>query len=54
MLIINIDLADGAGNWTSEGCTVDGNADGVVSCACNHLTNFGILVVSSKLNFTCS
>ena len=35
----------GRGNWTTDGCElieIDGNA---VTCRCNHLTNFGCLVV---------
>ena len=35
----------GRGNWTTDGCElieIDGN---VVTCHCNHLTNFGCLVV---------
>ena len=36
----------GEGNWTTEGCETIGLVDGVVTCQCNHLTNFAILVVS--------
>ena len=39
---------DGAGNWSTEGCRtiiVDSTSD-LVMCECNHLTNFGCLVVS--------
>ena len=34
--------------WTTEGCETDlAEVDeGVVTCNCNHLTNFAILVVS--------
>ena len=33
--------------WTTEGCETDlGEVDGVVTCNCNHLTNFAVLVVS--------
>ena len=31
--------------WTTEGCQTAVNGD-VVTCTCNHLTNFAILVVS--------
>jgi hypothetical protein len=36
-------------NWTTEGCTIDVTQleEGIVTCECNHLTNFAILVVSS-------
>ena len=38
---------DGNGNWTNSGClTSDLSLDGVVTCSCNHLTNFALLVVS--------
>ncbi len=35
-------------DWTTDGCdtTVEG---GVITCTCDHLTNFGALVVSSFL-----
>ena len=39
---------DGAGNWSTEGCRtiiVDSTSD-LVMCECDHLTNFGCLVVS--------
>ena len=38
---------DGRGNWTSKGCSnqTDGSG-GNVTCSCNHLTNFAVLVVS--------
>ena len=41
-------MVDGAGNWSTEGCrtiTNDSKPYQVV-CECNHLTNFGSLVVS--------
>ena len=39
---------DGRGNWTSKGCSnqTDGSG-GNVTCSCNHLTNFAVLMVSS-------
>ena len=40
-----ISTLGGRGNWTTDGCAfieIDGN---VVTCRCNHLTNFGVLVV---------
>ena len=38
------------GNWTSTGCTLSNvnNESGVFTCACNHLTNFAVLVVSLR------
>ncbi len=40
----------GIGNWTTVGCnTIDFNdTTGLVTCECDHLTNFGVLVVSHK------
>ena len=37
----------GEGAWTTAGCETVSSVDGVVSCECNHLTNFAILVVST-------
>lgn len=35
-------------NWTTEGCTANVNRiNGTVTCSCNHLTNFAVLVVSA-------
>ena len=42
-------LLGGAGNWTADGCRLAENTNGIVSCECDHLTNFGVLVVSLKL-----
>ena len=38
----------GRGNWSAEGCAARNvnNRTGVITCDCNHLTNFAILVVS--------
>ena len=41
-------LAGGRGNWTTDGCELTGNENGVITCACDHLTNFAILVVCSN------
>ena len=41
-------LKAGRGNWSTEDCTrrtVDNNT-GLVTCDCNHLTNFAILLSS--------
>lgn len=40
---------DGMGNWTTEGCVASGggpDSAGIVTCSCNHLTNFAVQVVS--------
>ena len=38
-------------DWNREGCTIAEavGADGIVTCQCNHLTNFAVLVVSVTL-----
>ena len=40
--------SDGIGNWSIDGCTtvVDSNDLSSVTCSCDHLTNFAMLVVS--------
>ena len=44
----HVALIAGRGNWSAEGCTASSvdNRTGLITCACNHLTNFAILVVS--------
>jgi len=32
--------------WIPAGCVTEVNQEGVVTCNCNHLTNFAVLVVS--------
>ena len=46
--LCDVTLIAGRGNWSAEGCTARNvnNITGVITCACNHLTNFAILVVS--------
>ena len=44
---MSYNFSEAGGNWSTKGCTlmsVD-NDDEVIVCRCNHLTNFGILVV---------
>ena len=38
-------ILGGRGNWTTDGCELTGIDDNVVTCQCNHLTNFAVLVV---------
>ena len=38
-------ISGGVGDWVEDGCSLADETDGVVTCECNHLTNFGILVV---------
>ena len=38
----DFDLSD----WTRRGCTTSVGGNGAVTCICNHLTNFAVLVVS--------
>ena len=39
-------LLDGFGNWSDRGCWVVNETEEDVTCACDHLTNFAILLVS--------
>ncbi len=51
-LFYTIFLAGGRGNWTTKGCTVNSDlCSNIVSCTCDHLTNFGALVVYSCYNY---
>ena len=38
-----------ARDWITEGCTTTIGGAGVVTCNCNHLTNFAVLVVKPKI-----
>ncbi|XP_022097501.1 uncharacterized protein LOC110982977 isoform X2 [Acanthaster planci] len=40
----DFDLEDGVGDWSTVGCTLSGLSSDVVSCDCDHATNFAILV----------
>lgn len=32
--------------WTADGCSTSvGQGGGIITCRCNHLTNFAVLVV---------
>ena len=42
---------EGRGNWSTDGCTVEA-ANSSVTCQCNHLTNFAVLVVSFPQIYT--
>ena len=37
--------------WITEGCTTITGEDGIVTCDCNHLTNFAVLVVNNVETF---
>ncbi len=39
-------ITGGRGNWTTNGCKLESDKDGVVTCSCSHLTNFAVLLVS--------
>ena len=42
--------AGNRGNWTTEGCnTIVDKSGRLVTCVCNHLTNFAVLVVSENV-----
>lgn len=46
VLIISLWFTDGSGGWNSSGCRVLNSSAEETRCACNHLTSFGILLVS--------
>ena len=51
MLCFHVDLSDGKGDWVSDGCiNKHRNLDTIV-CECNHLSMFGVLVVSTSVYF---
>ncbi|XP_071497049.1 uncharacterized protein [Diadema antillarum] len=40
----DFDLRNGVGDWSSEGCSLSDVNGNEVTCACNHLTNFAVLL----------
>lgn len=34
------------GNWTTRGCKLESDNDGIITCSCTHLTNFAVILVS--------
>lgn len=44
-------LKNGLGDWSTDGCYYEGTTDGLVTCNCNHLTNYAILMVRLKLTY---
>uniref|UniRef100_A0A3B3DGR7 Adhesion G protein-coupled receptor F7 n=1 Tax=Oryzias melastigma TaxID=30732 RepID=A0A3B3DGR7_ORYME len=46
----NFRLFDGLGGWDDEGCLFVNQKTGTVSCNCNHLTSFSILMSPSAPN----
>lgn len=45
----NFTLFDRLGGWDSKGCEVTGFVNGTVTCNCNHLTSFSILMSPFRL-----
>ena len=44
----DFNLRDGIGDWAEDGCVlVSADSEGI-TCHCNHLTNFAVLVVSVR------
>ena len=41
-------------DWTEKGCTAKVSEDGIITCTCNHLTNFAVLMVCSMCIITIS
>ncbi|XP_029705828.1 adhesion G-protein coupled receptor F1-like isoform X2 [Takifugu rubripes] len=46
----NFTLFDRLGGWDSKGCELVGFVNGTVTCNCNHLTSFSILMSPFSLN----
>lgn len=42
----DFDLRDGVGDWSDNGCTLSDVREDSITCSCNHLTNFAVLIVS--------
>ncbi|XP_014060813.1 adhesion G protein-coupled receptor F4 isoform X2 [Salmo salar] len=40
----NFNLFDGLGGWDGKGCELQSDKNGTVTCHCNHLTSFSILM----------
>ncbi|CAH1251520.1 ADGRG7 [Branchiostoma lanceolatum] len=40
----NFSIAGGSGAWSPQGCTFVGMTNGSITCSCDHLTNFAVLV----------
>ena len=48
---LDFSAAGNCGNWTTEGCNMIVDESGrLVTCVCNHLTNFTVLVVSENVS----
>ena len=41
----------GMQQWTSDGCNTSVGQGGIITCRCNHLTNFAVLVVGILLGY---
>ena len=39
-------------DWVSDGCNTTIGEGGVITCTCNHLTNFAVLVVRIIITVT--
>lgn len=46
ILILEFSIAHFCTEWTTEGCQTAELNGSVVTCYCNHITNFAVLVVS--------
>ncbi|XP_072014280.1 adhesion G-protein coupled receptor G6-like [Amphiura filiformis] len=40
----NFDLNNGVGEWSTEGCQTDIMQNNLITCSCDHLTHFAVLV----------
>ena len=46
LISVCIPCVDGFGAWSQSGCNVSNETDSIITCQCNHLTPFGVLLVS--------
>ncbi|CAB3994627.1 G- coupled receptor 112 [Paramuricea clavata] len=44
----DFDAAGGAGDWSNKGCTRQRMYNNTIECACDHMTNFAALIVSTQ------
>ena len=46
----DFNLRDGIGDWAEDGCELESADSEGITCHCDHLTNFAVLVVNRPKN----
>ncbi|XP_071942669.1 adhesion G-protein coupled receptor G7-like isoform X2 [Antedon mediterranea] len=46
----DFNLQDGIGDWSSDGCFMNVTNDNIITCFCNHLTHFSVLLEFKQRN----